>query len=255
MYYRSLRGVYSLLPVAAILIGYGTWFMLSSWIIGPAGRATYLAAQRQLTIATFLRSTPQRWLTNLKFFYTSGQWAIALMSIAYCTFRSRERNLNGIRWLILPMFSVIMLVSFITMSISWPRYIYPALAIASLCVALLIGDLADRVKLHPHLNKLVAILLTLLVVAGLAGPRLIDETLHILTTTHPTAKQFASDLDRVLPMSEQVLNWEWEIEFYSERSFAHPAYQLFPALVDQVYNHYHDPILDKTRIRQISNMW
>jgi hypothetical protein len=82
----------------------------------------------------------------------------------------------------------------------------------------------------------------------LAGPRLVQNIYRITTTNDNSAEKFAALVEQRVPADSNVLNWEWEIEFYSRRSFTHPPYLLFPALIDQVYNQRNSPILEEPRL-------
>ena len=42
-----------------------------------------------------------------------------------------------------------------------------------------------------------------------------------------------------------VVNWEWELDFLAERRFHRPPALLFGAMVDQVYNQRHHPVLER----------
>jgi 4-amino-4-deoxy-L-arabinose transferase-like glycosyltransferase len=248
IYYRQLRWASGIVPLAGIVLGYGSWFLLSLWIVHPGDRASYLEAQSALTAASFLHVSLQRSLANLELFYHSEQWLPALVSIAYGLFSSRARTQAALQKLLLPLFTSVALLSFLGPSLPWARYLYLTLALASLCTALLIGDLIGWVGRRGKLGGLLTVVAFVLSLSLLSGQRIVGNIQRIVTTNDRSAEQFAALVDQTVPSSANVLNWEWEIEFYSNRSFVHPPYRLFPAMIDQVYNQRYDPLLDQPRI-------
>lgn len=247
-YYRELHWVYNLIPLLGVILGYGIWLLVSLWIVGPAGRADYLADQQALATASFGHISPQRWLTSLKLFYGSGQWPLTLAALAYCLYKAYRRTLVSYQYLTLALFSTVAMASFIGLSLPWARYLYPALALAALCGSLLIGDFIVWAGRRWQLGRLQLIVIAGLIVSIFAGPRLVGNVQRISTLNDSSAKKFALLLDQQAPAGTRILNWEWEIEFYSRHTFVHPPHRLFSALVDQVYNQYEAPLLAEPRI-------
>jgi hypothetical protein len=248
IYYRQLHWTHEFMPLAGIIIGYVIWLAISLWIVGPTDRASYLETQSALTRASFLHVTPQRWLANLKLLFRSEQWLMALAALIYGFWASRKRSRAGFERLVLPLFAGMAMMSFLVMSLPWARYLYPALALTALCSALLITDLTRWLTERRKLNGLLTATLLIVIVMLLAGPRLVQNIYRITTTNDNSAEKFAALVEQRVPADSNVLNWEWEIEFYSRRSFTHPPYLLFPALIDQVYNQRNSPILEEPRL-------
>jgi hypothetical protein len=121
------------------------------------------------------------------------------------------------------------------------------LGFALLCCALLIDDLARWVAKRARPEAVWRTVVVVLLVAVLSGPRMVQNAQRILTTNDTSAQQFATQLDQIVPAGSEVLNWEWEIEFYSDSKFIHPPFRLFPALLDALDQRY-DAILDQPRI-------
>lgn len=246
LYYRQLRWFEPLVPIAGMLAGYGLWFLVTLWIIGPGERADYVATQWAVTAAVFLNGGLERCDRNLRFLYRTGQWAPALVALAYCVYRSRARTLAGLRVLVLPLLACVLFLSYLRLGLPWPRYVYSPLAVSALCVALLLGDVAGWVG--RRWRPLAGAVVLALAVGLLAGPRLVADARRILTTHDRSATRFAERLDDQVPAGTPVLSWEWELEFFSSRLFVHPPFRLFPAMVDEIYSRRADPILRQPRI-------
>jgi 4-amino-4-deoxy-L-arabinose transferase-like glycosyltransferase len=247
-YYKQLNWWERLAPLVGIIIGYVGWFLLSLWIVGSANSGSYLEVQGYVARVSFLRLSPQLWLTNLKFLYKSEQWLLALAAIVYGLFLSRKRTLQGLQSLTLPLFASMALLSFLGLSLPWARYLYPALVLAALCAALSITHLVRWISLRWNFGRLQKVALLALIVILLTAPRIVQNVQRITTTSNVNAARFAALVDQHVPATASILNWEWEIEFYSQHFFLHPPNRLFPALLDQLYNGRHSPILDEPRI-------
>lgn len=248
LYYRQLTWLQRLAPLVGIGVGYGAWLLVSLWLVGSANRADYLETQSYLMATTFLHVGPERWVANLKFLYQSGQWLIFFVAVAYALFRSRPRTRQGLQLLTLPLFAGMAMLSFVALSLPWARYLYPPLALGALCSALLLSDLTRWATLRWKLGSLQAAALLALFLILLTGPRLIQNGQRIATTHDNSAARFATLVDEQTAPGSDVLNWEWEIEFYSQRPFRHPPYELFPAMIDQVYNQRTSPLLEEPRL-------
>jgi 4-amino-4-deoxy-L-arabinose transferase-like glycosyltransferase len=248
IYYRQLRLIHTIVPVIGVVLGYVLWWsVLALWVVGPEGRAGYLEAQAFATKLGILHVTPQRWLENLKFFYTSNQWLITFVTLAYGFYRSWPRNLAGMKHFVLPLFISVALLGYVGVGFPWPRYLYPILALVALSVPVLVSDLAGWVGRRWQFRWL-PVMAWLLAMAVLAGPGLVQNVQRITTTNDLSASRFAQLLDQQIPADANVLNWEWEIEFYSRQKFIHPPNTLFIAMVDEVYNHHHASVLDEPRL-------
>ncbi|MEM8531190.1 MAG: hypothetical protein AAGF95_10135 [Chloroflexota bacterium] len=247
-YYRQLGWRHRLAPIIGIVLGYGSWGLLSLWIIGPEGRTTYLETQRALTSALFWHFYPQRWLSNLAFLRDSGQWIVMFLALGYLLYQARQRSAVGLKQLTLLATTSLMLTSFVLISLPWARLLYPVLALSAICVAVSLGGMLTTLKTRRQLTAPFSALLLLIFVTALAGPRLVQSTQRILTTDDPSAVRFAGLVDEYVPEDAFIGNWEWEVEFYSERTFVHPPYRLFAAQVDAVYNQRFSPMLDQPAI-------
>jgi hypothetical protein len=249
LYYRQLHWRYSLAPLAGVVLGYGSWFLVSLWIAGSADRAIFLDAQKALTGAVFFHVGPHRWLQNARYFGSRIDLVLLTVgALGYGVFRARERTLAGLQRLVLPLFAGLVLASFLALSLPWPRYIYPALALVSLCAALLVSDLAQWVNARWSTRSIGVAAPLFIAVILLTSPTLVRTADRIVRTDDTSAMQFAALIDKQVPMDASILDWEFEVEFYSRHTFVHPPANLFAALIDQTYNDRSAPILEQRRI-------
>ena len=247
LYYHQLGWRHGLIPILGAILGYGGWYVVSLWIVGPAAQTTYLEALGALAAATYLHGDPGRWFNNAKVLIKNPQSWAAIIALIYNLTRARDRSSAGLARLMLPVFAGVGLASFVVLAIPFPRYLLAPLGFALLCCAVLIDDVACWVAKRRRSEALWRVVVAAFLVAILAGPRIVQNTQRILATNDTSAQQFATQLDQMVPAGAEVLNWEWEIEFYSHAKYVHPPFRLFPALLDAL-DHRYDAILDQPRI-------
>jgi hypothetical protein len=247
LYYHQLNWAHGLVPLGGAILGYGLWYLVALWIVGPTAQASYLEALKSIAAATYLHGNFGIWLYNLKVFFKNPQSWVAIVVIVYALYRGRERSSANPARVVLPIFASVGVAGFISQAITFPRYGLVPLAFALLACALLIDDLASWTAQRWRSNVPWRVIVIALLTTMLAGPGIIVNMQRILTTNDSSAAQFAARLDETVPEDSEILNWEWEIEFYSNSKFIHPPFRLFPALLDAL-NHRYDAILDQTRI-------
>lgn len=248
LYYRQMTWLQRLAPLAGLVLGYGLWFVISLLMIEPDRRSAYLQMQQALANASFINPSLGRTWQNVRFLLKSGQAPVAGLAIVYGLYRSCSRTSDGLARLSLPLLAAVLLVNFLVLSISWARYLLFPLAFCALCAAMTFEEILGLARSRWNLSQTVYSALVVLVVAFLAGPRLIGNAQRIVSTHNNDAQTFAVTLDKQLPTDARILNWEWEISLYSNRAFIRPSPLVFSAKINQVYNNTDSLLLDQSQI-------
>ncbi len=248
-YYRQLSWLDFAIPVGGLLVGYASWQLISWLIVGPAAWPAYAQEVSALTRASFMHFGLSQWKANLKAFLSgSVPWLLSLAAILYGLSLGRKKGRAGLEQVVLPLLAAIALANFLIFNLPWPRYLYLPLALSALVAGIFILDasrwIAARLKLTGlWTGAIVAVAMIISV-----GPSFVGDFQAIRTTHNTDASVFAAALDRRVPKGDEVLTWEWEVEFYSHSNFVNPPYRLFPALLEQIYNQRTEPILAQPRI-------
>lgn len=88
----------------------------------------------------------------------------------------------------------------------------------------------------------------LVVVTLVVVPYLLPKVELVLNTNDSSTETFVALLEEHVPEDEDILHWEWEIKFYSEREYVQPPYSLFVFMFDEVYNRRYHQVLNEPRI-------
>lgn len=247
-YYGQLRWWHTVVPLLAASLGYASWIIASLLIVGPDQQSSYLESMSANTAAQFLQLGPKRWLTNLRALFHSGQWVVVLAALIANFWTIRQQDKQSLGRFSVVVITLFALISFLAVSLPWPRYMHLTLALAMLCAALSSEDVVRWLMLRFPSRRSAIITTLVILFVLLIGPRYIANGRRIAAPVNHDAQNFAKMLDTVVPPGVNIHNWEWEIEFYSSRNFTHPDFRLFPALVGAVYNGQYDPILSEPRI-------
>ena len=247
VYYRRLTWLARLLPLIGVLIGYVSWWViLVPLLADEANRAVFLANQSAMTKA-FLTISPLRIRMNLGYLFKSGQWW-TLAAIPYVLWLSRTRSVMGLQISVLPILASLSLLIYIFVHVPWGRYVQTPVMLAGLCMAAAIADITERLGARYTWKPAVRTAMWVAVIAIITTPRLAIKTDLILNTNDTSAQEFAALIEDHVPPEEEIVNWEWEIEFFSDRAFLHPPYALFPAMFDNAYNQRPHAILNDPRV-------
>ncbi len=247
-YYKKLTWIQRLAPLAGLVLGYGLWFVVSLLMIEPEKRAAYLQMQSALADASFFHPSLGRISQNIRFFLKSGQWLVSSIAVIYGLFRSRTRSIDGLQRFILPLITSVLFLNFFVLSITWARYLLFPLIFSSLCSAIMIEEAISWASKRWKLTAIIQSILLVLIVVVLAGPRLVENAQRITTTQNYDAEIFATMVDEQFSPDVKILNWEWEVDFYSTHKFVRPSALIFAAKINQVYNQISNPLLEQPQI-------
>jgi 4-amino-4-deoxy-L-arabinose transferase-like glycosyltransferase len=249
-YYWKLRWWHTLAPIAGMLTGYLLWGGLQHLIVGSHDWPAYVHSQTALADAQFFHTGPHRWIENARFVRSSGMSLVLMIAVSLIVsvIQSRERSLNGLKRLTLPVFTSLAMMVFVLTSPTWARYLYLPLALAGIVIAPVLADAAVWLSRRMHQERAAALLIAVLLVSVISGRHIAGDLHRVRTVNDQSAHDFAAMIDQQIPASASIYSWEWEIDFYSDHEYTHPSYDLFSALFDQLYNGRYAPILDEQRI-------
>lgn len=142
LYYNSAPQRVFLVPGILTAMVYAIWQVYVVIFLGPSTAAENLTILREATsgaalvFSTDLMRRGIEELLSLKVYF-----GLLIPTLLYGGFLALPRNRAGHQWGVLLALAVVNLVWYVTASISWLRYAFPALAIASLFVARFMQDL------------------------------------------------------------------------------------------------------------------
>lgn len=221
------------LVILGMAIPVGGWYLYQVMTLGLSEFLRYylseLPAQASVnSYAALLRYT----MASLQFVFSSGfaTWGIAGLVYVLLVVGGHARRAR-FEDLFLPVFTLVWLAWYATMSVGWPRYTVPAALVSCLFVGKLFGDIlakyvlaADREEArskgwvsHDALPVGLASILVLQILSGVAV-----NTHGLLRTGDDSPQRFAAMVERDVEPRANVESVEWEIDFLTGQSHHHP---------------------------------
>jgi 4-amino-4-deoxy-L-arabinose transferase-like glycosyltransferase len=181
---------------------------------------------------------PLSWsLSALRVLLVAGAGGLGLIGVVYVWLTtlvsSKERRPER---LVMPVFCLTWLTWYVGFSAGWARYAVPAIAISSIFVAKLLGDLIDRlvtskrarVATPDPLYFVFAIAIGGALVTGIA-----QNGVAVLRARDTSPQDFAATIDRQVESGDAVESFEWEIDVLTRATYYHPPTQVMVDLIRQ----------------------
>jgi 4-amino-4-deoxy-L-arabinose transferase-like glycosyltransferase len=249
LYYRRLNFRHLAVPLALSAIPVGIWYGYKLTVLGPEAFDRHLATLGQVSRASTWLLAPGSWSAHLSFLYNNAFPLVGLPGILYVLALSARRDLDGLKSLFLPALAAWFLVWFTFLSIGWPRYAYPGLALSSVLAAKPLRDLIAGLPLNPgrlwaglrrgeRVRSAVAAIVAVLII----GYPLQDLGRQVLFDTDRVPQQFAAYVEAHTEQDALIENFEWELDFLSARRYHHPPPEVFVQLLRNASDRTYDPL-------------
>ncbi len=240
VYYRSIPQKAFLITGSVTALTYAIWQGYLVLNLGPATASENFALLQQgaagaaLVFSTDLMKRGLSQLLSLNVFLS-----FLVPALAYGVVLSLPRNKDGLRWGIIFLLVMSNLVWYVVASISWIRYAFPGLALASLFVARLFYDLTGNFKLElgkvidalRGRQKIATDLALRSVMAGWLGLMLLiplaQNTLNIVRPGMNAPEAMAAYMNQHVDEKALVETWEPEMGFLTNHNYHFPP----PALL------------------------
>jgi hypothetical protein len=234
LYYKGTLARVFVWPAILTAAVFGLWQLVLVVYLGPQNSLANLAALRAATAGAATVFSPQlmkRAVEELTAFKTfGGALAIALL---YGVFVSLPRSRRGQQWGALLSFALVNLAWYVFASISWLRYAFAGLAIASLFLAKFFIDLVELLRTRPTSRVTVGtqgneyIRTGLVTVVGMWAamivlPGLLVTVLPIVRPPVNAPAAMASYLSREVPRDAVIETWEPELGFLTAHNYHYP---------------------------------
>ena len=230
-YHRSIGLLGYALPVLGVGAGIDVGLVLQFLpALGAQDLAHTAALYRDASAGAIFVFSPARIASSLKFLLSADNFAyLGLPAVVYAWVLSRERSVRGAQQALLATFITMGLAWFALGSIGWPRYAFPALALAAIFVARLLVDVVTALSRHSSsvvntqrsrlvaLPLIVALFVTTVVVSPLA-----DEAKSIFGAPDRSPQQVAAFLNASVPTSAVIETWEPELGFLTDHAYHYP---------------------------------
>lgn len=217
-YYRAGTWTLRLVPLIVAVGCFALWTVVQFALLGPGTFFENLQQTRQAAggaIFVFnLRSTLRAGYYLLRPDLFGG---LVVPALAYTIWRARRRTSQGLSEALLALIIGLWLAWFVGVSLGWPRYAFPAVALSALTVARLAFDAIGWLRrVLPAAATITAIYLIVIIALPIAL------TARVVFTPDDSAQRFAAYLDANVPETAIIATWEPELGVLTDHCYLYP---------------------------------
>ena len=146
---------------------------------------------------------------------------LLIPGLVYACWKLRQRGIRGLRDSLLVIIIFVWLVWFVSASLGWPRYAFPAVALGALTTARLLADLMSFLRKQGRIYRFAVIGFVILIVSI---PLL--KTAMFVSQADYSAQRFAHVIDEQVPPDATIATWEQEMAILTAHNYRYPAQSL-----------------------------
>lgn len=217
-YYRHGTWALRLVPPVIAASCFGLWTIIQFAVLGPGTFFENLQQTRQAAGGAIF-------VFNLHSTLRAGYYLVRpdlyggliVPALAYTIWRARHRTSQGLSEALLALVIGLWLVWFVGVSLGWPRYAFPAVALSALTVARLIHDGVIRLR---RVLPIAATIASVYAVIIIALP--IALTARVVFSPDDSAQRFAAYLNATVPETAIIATWEPELGVLTDHRYLYP---------------------------------
>jgi len=201
------------------------WMLIMLVFLGPADFSANLAKTRQAAggaIFVFAIDASARAIRYLVQVYGG----LLIPALLYSLWRCRQRNARAFAELV-PTLLAVLWLSWYLVSLGWPRYAFPAVALGAPAVARMIGDLLNWLWNRRQPLFAAAIGLYLILVVGFS----LSLTAQVVFRPDDSAQRMAAFLNQHVPTTVIIETWEPELAIFTDHNYHYVPTELLDGAV------------------------
>ncbi|MFQ3632587.1 ArnT family glycosyltransferase [Roseiflexus sp.] len=217
-YYQAGTWTLRLVPPLIAVGCFGLWTIVQFALLGPGTFFENLQQTRQAAGgAIFVFNSRSTLRAGYYLVRPDLYGGLIVPALAYTIWRARHRTSQGLSEALLALVIGLWLVWFVGVSLGWPRYAFPAVALSALTVARLIHDGVIRLR---RILPVAATIATVYVIVIIALP--VALTARVVFSPDDSAQRFAAYLNATVPETAIIATWEPELGVLTDHRYLYP---------------------------------
>lgn len=146
---------------------------------------------------------------------------LLLPGLAYAIWKLRLRDVGSLRDVLLISIIGIWLLWFVSASLGWPRYAFPAVALGALTTARLLGAIWNMLTRKGSNYRYVVFAYIVLMIS-----MPLYKTIMFVSHSDDSAQQFAQVINKEVPADASIATWEQELAVLTDHHYRYPPQSL-----------------------------
>jgi 4-amino-4-deoxy-L-arabinose transferase-like glycosyltransferase len=227
-YYKAGTWVVRIVPAGIAALCFAAWTFTQFAFIGPGTFMENFQQTRQAASgAIFVFSLQSTLRAGYYLLRPDLYGGLLIPALLYGLWRARHRNAQGLTEGFVALLVAVWLTWYVCVSLGWPRYAFPAVALGAILVARLVIDLIGWLRATQR--RTLAIAFGVYVV--LAGLLSISVVVRGLLQPDYSALQMASYLRANVPRDALVATWEPEMGALGDHRWDYPPQKMLDSAV------------------------
>lgn len=222
LYFRAATWKIRLLPPIVAIACFGLLTILQYQFLG-AGTfwETVQETRRAASGAIFVFNLGSSLKSLVYLIRPDLYGGLLIPGLVYAFWKLRQRDIRGLRDALVVIIIAVWLVWFVSASLGWPRYAFPAVALGALTTARLLADLVSFVRGRGNIYRFAIMGFIVLIISI---PLL--KTAIFVSQADYSAQRFAQVIDEQVPMNASIATWEQEMAILTAHNYRYPAQSL-----------------------------
>ncbi|MCG8347889.1 MAG: glycosyl transferase, partial [Chloroflexales bacterium] len=230
LYYRAGSWWLRLAPVTLACACFGAWTLIQLMFLGPGTFAANLAQTRQAAGGAIFVFDLTATLRAAK--YIVQVYGGLLLPALICgLWRCRARTPAALAELLIMLMAALWLAWY-GISLGWPRYAFPAVALGALATARMVTDLFGWLCAQPRLRLMAGPFAAYTALAIIFPLTL---TAQVVFSPDDSAQRFAAYLNANVAQAALVETWEPELGVLTDHRYHYPPIELLDLVVRQTW--------------------
>lgn len=227
-YYRAGSWWLRLAPPIIACACFGAWVVVQFQFLGPGTFFENLQQTRQSAGGAIFVFHPRSMLRAGYYILRPDLYGSLLIpALAYTLWRMRQRNAEGLIEALFGITITLWVGWYVLVSLGWPRYAFPAVALSALTITRLITDLFGWLRrTGQHIPALlVSAYVTVIIVIPLYY------STQSVFSPNTSVQRFAAAIEARVPHDVVIETWDPELGVLTDHRYHYPPNQLLDTIV------------------------
>ena len=221
-YFRAVNWKIRMLPAAVAVACFGILTILQYQFLGAGTFWETIQETRHAASGAIFVFNQDSSLKSLKYLVRPDLYGgLLLPGLIYAIWKLRQRTIQAFSDSLMVAIITAWLIWFVSASLGWPRYAFPAVALGAITTARLLADFLSFLQKRKSKYQF---LVTAFIVIITSIPLI--KTVIFVSQADDSAQRFAQIINQKVPLDASIATWEQEMMVLTDHKYRYPAQSL-----------------------------